>query len=1082
MAGPATDYTLPSSSFFNIYTDGGRGPVPRTSPASARPPSPVPSLPSGQCNFVDLNHGANGPKCGCRRFWSRSAASPHAVGSPAAFPGYHNGLAMGAGADQAFWCMCSHHACFHDDVRDSYSQATPVMATMTMPPAAVEQENERPRLNREPLTPVIPDLSFHMPPAPGHPMDFQTFNNGSYATNSKETGLGSQTQAATPTNEPSMPDTLSWTNLIQSQPGDQVNNMPPIPSQCLLQSQPSSTTSSVRMRYLQPFGGKGLHTLNGARSRGRGTPLETVQDNPAQEDNAAEPSVNVSLDDLPTVTNTPRSVRRIEERDAQLPSTGPGHGEFQELSSTVQGHGQRLDRLENVSFSENSHEDCHEKHDHVDLRVTELELRVGELEKALQDTSSVATSRYRHTGADDSTASVISVATNTSDRSHLYNELQVLRAELSALSSDPTHGNPWELEVVFLPFPLKGVWLESRELMSQRLSGANHTDVDQWTQMPNSLSAHEPHSPGFNEWADPDTEFEWLLPRACPPDRMIDKRLQSRGLVKKVAVRGPDAHSVQQAISAAFGTAFRTVSRIQSNLYHGSTVHHRVGKFLGLQQSWVPLRKVHKDSRLRFLSPSEMITPAIWDVRFLKSSVVMKATGVHRLYITQPEAYIQDYDAYENGWSWQRIRELSRVYQDSQSSQQDVPEGDAREDCWAFNDKLDEPPSTQNSFSSLSLRQAAQPRLKSTSISPSPQQFYVSHTGQSPSLTTGRRSRAPSPFVAFRDQRPGSSLNPLHVRTNSMPPAFPGPMSPQQARRRMASVGLGSVQPYPYDRRSSPQILRVNANAAHSMAFAQQKRRRATRSPSVPMSARFRRTPRYSTASPSPGPAGFGAPGATSGRATTPFFYATPYSNAPYVDNRPNQGVMDEVDEDNRGSGTDSYAAGSGDDDDESDFEDDAQMLDLGHPRHRLHTDDETWQHEAGQNGQQQFQLPEDEPWPGIEDEDLENREPILKTEDSVNIYEDEDAMSDFDSQMTESQEMTEKSTGSAEGDEDEDGGIVELAVNHGVGNDGAAAHGDAEVASQHSSVPSEYPSTQRAWTDGAMEFEVYEDLGNKKI
>ncbi|KAK8120518.1 hypothetical protein PG999_004638 [Apiospora kogelbergensis] len=987
---------------------------------------------------------------------------------------------MGARADQAFWCMCSHHACFHDDVRDSYSQGPPV--TTTMPSAAVEQENERPRVNREPLTPVIPDLSLHMPPASGHPMDFQTFNSGSYATNSKEPGLGSQTQAATPSNEPSMPDTLSWTNLIQSQPEDQAHNMPPIPSQCLLQSQPSSTTSSVRMRYLQPFGGKGLQTLNGARSRTRGTPLETVQDTPAQEDNAAEPSVVASLDDLPTVTNTPRSNRRMEGRDVQLPPTGPGHGEFQELSSIVQGHGQRLDRLENVSFSANGHDECYEKHDHVDLRVTELELRVGELEKTLQDSSSVATSRYRHSGADDSTASVVSVATNTSDRSHIHKELQALRAELSALSSDPSYGNPWELEVVFLPFPLKGVWLESRELMSQRPSGASHADIDQWTQLPNSLSVHEPQSPAFNEWADPDTEFEWLLPRACPPDKMIDKRLQSRGLVKKVAVRGPDAHSVQQAIAAAFGTSFRTVSRIQSKFYHGSTVHHRVGKFIGLQQPWVPLRKVHKDSRLRFLSPSEMITPAIWDVRFLQTSVVMKATGVQRLYITQPEAYLQDYDAYENGWSWQRVRELSRVYPDSQSSQQDVPEADAKEDYWAFNDKLDEAPSTQNSFSSLSLRQAAQPRLKSTSISPSPQQFYISHTGHSPSLTTGRRSRAPSPFVTLREQKSGSSLRPLHVRTNSMPPVFAGPMSPQQARRRMASVGLGSAQPYPYDRRSSPQVLRASANAAHSIAYAQQMRRRATRSPSVPMSARFRRTPRYSTASPSPGPVGFGAPGATSGRATTPFFYATPYSNAPDVGNRPNQGAMDDADEDDRGSATDSYAGGSGDEEEESDFEDDAQMLDLGHPRRRLHTDDETWQPDAAQNGQQQFQLPEDEPWPGIEDEDLENREPVLKAEGGVDIYEDEDAMSDIDSQMTESQQMTEKSTGSVGEEEHEDGGIVELVIDHGTGNGGAAANGDAEVASQHSSVPSEYPSTQRAWTDGAMEFEVYEDLGNKKV
>ncbi|KKF97252.1 hypothetical protein CFO_g377 [Ceratocystis platani] len=104
------------------------------------------------------------------------------------------------------------------------------------------------------------------------------------------------------------------------------------------------------------------------------------------------------------------------------------------------------------------------------------------------------------------------------------------------------------------------------------------------------------------------------------------------------------------------------------------------------EQDWVPLRKIHKDSRLRFLTPAEMITPAAWDVVFLKS-VLMKSSQP-RLFITQPEAYVQDRIAFDMGWSWQRLRELSRFYSEDSESQE-VGEADALEECWTWNDLLD---------------------------------------------------------------------------------------------------------------------------------------------------------------------------------------------------------------------------------------------------------------------------------------------------------------------------------------------------------------------------------------------------------
>ncbi|KAK6076103.1 hypothetical protein SCUP515_05602 [Seiridium cupressi] len=1028
MAGSVSDFSLPNSSFFNIYTDGG--PVARTSPA--------PTLPGGQCNFVDLSHGANGPKCGCRRFWSRGASlglNHIAIGSP----GQSNGPSQ---ADQLAFCMCAHHACYHDDLQ-------PAQGTFVAPTINHDgQENEKPRAGREPLTPVMPDLSFQMPPPNSNqPTDFHTLDNASFSTNLFQDAHIRKGEEPAPAPEASIPDTMSWANLLQSQPGHPVDAVPSIPSQCLPPpSQPSSTTSSARIAYLKPFGGKGLNTLSTPRSKLR-EPLDLTSDvHRAQHDDLVDHTVDPSIDDLQTVTNTPRSTRSARRGDVpgleNHPGLfGPSHGDhFQELSSTVQGHEERIDRLENVSF-QNDHEDCREQNEQNDLRVTELELRVEELEKTLNDGSSVSSShfRLRRSGLDESTASVVSVSTTASgrtDRAELHSELAALRAQLSHIqaSSFPTHSKPWEIEVVFLPFPLRGVWYESRDFPSQRLSGGTSVDLDEWTQMPNSSSTMEPQSPGTYEWAGPELLSEWLLPRACASGNIIDKRLRSRGLIKTIAVHSPDARSVQIAVSAAFGTLFRTFSRMQANVYHGSMMHHRVARFLGLQQPWVPLRKIHKDSRLRFLSPPEMITPTSWDVPFLSSSVVMKATGVHRLYITQPEAYLQDQDAYDNGWTWQRLRELSRVYPDSQSSQQEVPEADAMEGYWAWNDKLDEQSSSQDSLRSLSLRQAAQPRLKS--MTPSQHPLYTSRAGPSLSLSAGR-SRAASPMVL--KERLSSIPRPIHVRTTSMPPALPPLASPSQAKRRIASATFGSIRPAPYERRSSPLVMHSSTASAHAIVRAN--RRRSTRSPSVPLSARFRNTPRWSASSPSPllATMHIGEPFAVISsegdvqaacRQTTPFYYATPYSNAPPAEIRSNRGVLEP--EDDHGSATD-YSCeedqGSEVDSEDGDGNGDELMIDLGHPR-RIHEDsgDEEW------HGAQQ-PLPEDEPWPGIEDE--ENRDPEVLAFDSVDVYVDEDAMSDvLDAQ-------------------DE----------------------NADANSQHSSVPSEYPSTEPMWAKETEEFRVYEDM-----
>jgi hypothetical protein len=1009
MAATPFNPTCPGSSFvFDIYNDG-----------QALRPAPV--LPGGPCNYTDQTL----PRCGCRRFWSR--------------------LSLGGAlqnSNLAEICMCSHHACFHEDVQPR-GQLQPPAATNV-----VNQENQKPRTNREPLSPVQGLESFHIPSGLGMSMNFDMPNFQSMASHQVDPETALQIDDVRSGGESALPDTLnSWGNLLQSQPGDH-DGLPPIPSQCLMPPThaPSviSVASSSQTRYLRPFAGKGLRTLHGDRA-----PLGEAVD--------AETAPGSGPDD-----STPARTAEPDHRDSapssvhsQDRSSGGVSGEaWQKLSNTVDSHEQRLDKLENPSFSVAGHDDCHDKHENVDVRVTELESRVEEVEKMLNDSGSVASSRrtIRQDGSPEATASVASTATDATvlgpNRVEIFSQLQSLQAQVSQLqaASLPSYTKPWELEVVFLPFPLKGVWMEAREFPSQRRSTG--TNGDEWTQMPNTLSraTPDPSSPKFQEWAGQSADSNWLLPRAFAVGRVIDQRLKSRGLIKTVLVRGPDARSIHLAIYNAFGDVFRISSNGGSRHGHGSNVP--LTEFLGLRQPWVPLRKLHKDSRLRFLAPAEMATPALWDFTFLVSNVVMKATGTHRLYVTQPEAYLQDhplgYHAFESGWTWQKLRELSRVFPDSQSSVSELafPEADALEECWAWNDRLDEAPSATSS--TLSLRQHQRRMSRGLSVTPS-QQFFTGN--QSPVLSSSPILPAGQSFLAQRE-RHGS--RPLHVRTNSVPPVAGAMPSPSQSRRR---VSAHTSTASPYERRSSPFLIRASPRppgyhsaATPAMSAAANpifKRRLGTRSPSLAP----RNTPRWSRTSMSRSPSL--APGGPLGfqddreRRTTPFFYATPHSDAlpdyiyqqggnrPQAAIRPSDGYDPDDEEmeddfgDDQGSSTDPYDSEMTNDINDSakkrSRHNDSFGLGLGSDDGDLDIDiyDENDEDEldgvdtdggydpAAWNGfgqgqgplqdSQEGRRPEDEPWPGIEDamSDGENVDPSQSQSQpqsqDIMIHEDED-------------------------------------------------------------------------------------------
>ena len=686
----------------------------------------------------------------------------------------------------------------------------------------------------------------------------------------------SQAEDCRPAQDSSLPDTFtSWGDLARPE-ARHANGLPPFPSQCLMSPPPPpSTAASSQLRYLKPFAGKGLQTLSGASAPRQDARRPEPSDAEGRAEESRDAQAAAPDNSPPGANDTP---------EAAAPSRGPSeNSSYQKLADRVDAHEQRLDRLEGMSFSVAGHEDCHEKHEHIDLRVTELESRVEEVEKALNDNGSVASGRRaarQDAAADDTTASVVSVSTNAtvraSDRSEVYSQLQALQAQVNQLQAAalPTYTKPWEVEVVFLPFPLKGIWMEARDFPAHRRSTGSN--VDDWTQMPNTISRStpDPQSPRFQEWAGQGPDSNWLLPRAFAPGRIIDQRLKSRGLIKTVLVRGADARSVQLAIHHAFGDILRISSNVGARA--GDSADYPLAGYLGLRQPWVPLRKLHKDSRLRFLSPAEMATPALWDFTFLVSSVVMRATGIHRLYITQPEAYLQDhplgYQAVESGWTWQKLRELSRVYPDSQSSAGDVPEADAMEACWAWNDRLDEPPSARTSV--ISLRHSHQQRASGRSSTEPSQQFYTGVESPSLSNTTGF-VRAQSPLI----QRDRKGSWPPNVRAGSVPPGAPPLLSPAQSRRRVSSHAAGAT---PYERRPSPFVSRASPRpgsrvGTYANATAVPKRRFRTRSPSLAP----RNTPRWSR-SPSVAPGGpYGYhEDRNRERRTTPFYYATPHSEA----------------------------------------------------------------------------------------------------------------------------------------------------------------------------------------------------------
>ncbi|KAF2495609.1 hypothetical protein BU16DRAFT_461953 [Lophium mytilinum] len=567
----------------------------------------------------------------------------------------------------------------------------------------------------------------------------------------------------------------------------------------------------------------------------------------------------------------------------------------------------RIDGFEVNSFAHVNPDDVNQQFQLVDDRLLHLESRMEDHDKlhAIIDADQSSRDQFAsglrglngseslqsHQSFQSSVAQSMtsaSLAAATIDRKGIEVKLEAIEDRLGTLEAAalPTSVTPWNIEVVLLPWgkDLRGIWYSPDDAMHQ--SSARTQDTEEWTQArsvrsmsKSSLPLNEVNSgwssQAISQWAD-DTD-DWLYPKACGRNNLAYQRLQSRGFVRNVSITSANAGDIQNLIGKAFGTLLEHIGSADDaeDVQHSDGGERSVSTHSGLKASFIPLRKVFKSSRLRFLSSAEMSTPALWTAQFLVSGITMRLSkAARRLYVTQRGAYLQESNNPEACWTWQRLRELPRIRPDSRSSQKEgsinsstshVAEADAKESYWSFNVMLDQPATATSSFSSthtgqLSLRQAddyqwpteesitedlpttSKPKVPLSPLSIFPARRPSIHgrrtfsapltdedafttarieQAQHSASTSKRRIGASFDAHARRASRTHSASNPKRLRLHRSPSPFPlqhyqpaasQPSSSQAAFRYMNTPRRSKEPPSPFF--SSPHRLpRSNSNS-----------------------------------------------------------------------------------------------------------------------------------------------------------------------------------------------------------------------------------------------------------------------------
>ncbi|KAK5124446.1 hypothetical protein LTR85_001663 [Meristemomyces frigidus] len=803
-------------------------------------------LPVGSCDFRDLSIGARAPTCGCKRFWLNNST--------------RNGQ---DGALDRAWCFCGHHACFHNAF--SQPQRSVEQASIGAARSGIHESGR----NAAEAAPQEGEASGSQPkPAglgirPGSSAQDQSINTRLWdALNAfareQEDGQVSDTASKLPST--ACPSTvgevrLSPSRVLQQRAQQQFRSMgPPANITTNYMAAPSAeeysatevaTPSLNGTPDLRAFGALGSQ----ARTSPSGIPSLRV---------AATPSPAIHA--RPTTEPVQPSGSGRSAQHLLPPSSNPALSAL-EMTGLLHTVNRRIDILESLSFSHVPLDEIQDKFELFDGRLLDLEQwradqpqdgaspapaeSSGSKRRRLlptEDNSFGSEGSFDSAAAAHTEAVVLATLAATAETGPRIDALESRVADLESAAL-PTFARPWHVQVVLLPWgrDLRGIWFSALEATQHSLRSSQQVS-DEWTgaQSAPKLSFKSTANGAWTTesiqaWAD--EAQEWLSPKACGPGGMAFQRLESRGLVQDVTLTATDSRHFLSTLVDAFGDVLRPSEVTGSG---------QSGHCQALQESFIPLRKVRKSSRLRFLSPSEMVSSATWTASFLDSSVLMKVNdGQRRLYVTTREAYLQPNAAQ---WSWQTIRQLP-MFDATGEEQAAQASHVAIEACWTYNERLDQPVSAHASFASHASHDSQ----------------WIIHSQQSHQEEGGNKGRPMSPQ---------SEARPKRQRTVSLPSSSSAAEQVKASlpKRRVASFETGTTLPL-----SEGQIA----------LLATAKRRRISTSPEAERRG-VGFTPRWSREPPSPFTSEHAGEARSQGansrmRGTTPFAYATPHSNSNYV-------------------------------------------------------------------------------------------------------------------------------------------------------------------------------------------------------
>ncbi|KAF8533266.1 hypothetical protein BDD12DRAFT_499480 [Trichophaea hybrida] len=339
----------------------------------------------------------------------------------------------------------------------------------------------------------------------------------------------------------------------------------------------------------------------------------------------------------------------------------------------------------------------------------------------------------------------------------VFSELEMLKSRIADMESvaAPTMSRPWIVEVVLIPPALRGIWADA----GASIPNTQHTGSEiASASMPTSYKYQGSQSSG-------------PVPFSFSPKSKVYKRLHSRGFIKRVHVVGPSGREVSMAIEASFLDIIQWLVSfsVPRDLSHGrSQLRSQISSLSSVSSSqrtagaggnrnlWAPLRKVYKQAALEFLPASELSSPALWTVDFLKANCMMRGTTRKPLYII-PRTSSRS----TSSLTWDDIKQLDRVHDPDSEPEGDEPD-DEEETYWKFDPKLDAMPSDLNTgsffsepFASFGPFPAEGGSLGTTPVKLS----FSSHLAASPQ----RQEATPPDTVPQLQPRRSSKLNRAHT-------------------------------------------------------------------------------------------------------------------------------------------------------------------------------------------------------------------------------------------------------------------------------------------------------------------------------